>query len=285
MQAGIHQMQKKEFPPQLLEIPEPPKQLFIQGELPPPKHKLLAVVGSRKCTAYGREVVEALLGELEGFPVSIVSGLALGIDACAHKAALKNGLHTIAIPGSGLGEKVLYPRSHVQLAKQIVAAGGALLSEYGSEQEAAPWTFPKRNRIMAGLADAVLVVEAAEKSGTLITARLAVEYNRELLVVPASIFANSSKGALQFLKLGATPVTEVGDILSVLGLERKQSKEVREKKFGSHEQEIWDALHEPCSREELLQKVSIPVSQAQILLSKMELQGDIKESLGVLRRA
>ena len=284
MSFPIHQVSKKEFPSQLLEIPEVPEKLFIQGELPPPEQRLLAVVGSRKCTAYGRDVVDALLDGLRGTPISIVSGLALGIDAYAHKAALRNGLHTIAIPGSGLDESVLYPRSHLQLAKQILASGGALVSEYEETQEAAPWTFPKRNRIMAGLAHAVLVIEAAEKSGTLITARLATEYNRELMVVPASIFAASSKGALQFLKLGATPITEANDILSTLGLEKEDYESAPKKELALHEQEIWDALHEPCSRDELLARISLPTSEAQILLSKMELSGDIKESLGMLRR-
>ena len=168
----------------LLEIPEPPKQLYIEGTLPPPNTVLLAVVGSRKYSSYGREACEELIAGLAGSPISIVSGLAIGMDTIAHKAALGAGLHTIAFPGSGLDRKVLHPRSNIHLAGQIVKSGGALVSEYEPTFPAAVYTFPRRNRIMAGLVKAVLVIEAGEKSGTRITARLATEYNREVLAVP-----------------------------------------------------------------------------------------------------
>jgi DNA processing protein len=143
---------------------------------------------------------------LAGYPIGIVSGLALGIDAFAHEAALRAGLYTLAVPGSGLGDQVLYPASNRRLADRIVDGGGGLLSELSPDTRAALWTFPQRNRLMAGMCAATLLIEAGEKSGTLITARMAVDYNRELLVVPGSIFSPTSRGCHQFLKLGATPV-------------------------------------------------------------------------------
>src|SRR3989338_461665 len=126
----IRELERSEWPEQLLEIPQPPERLWVRGALPPAGHKLLAVVGSRAMTRYGQEACEKLIIGLAGYPVSIVSGLALGVDACAHKAALAAGLHTIAFPGSGLDDSVIGPRTNLGLAKEIVASGGAILSEH-----------------------------------------------------------------------------------------------------------------------------------------------------------
>src|SRR3990167_5138860 len=213
----IRQLSAEEFPPQLLEIPEPPKELWLAGTLPSPETVLLTVVGARKHTSYGREACEELISGLAGYDIAIVSGLALGIDGIAHEAAMKAGLATISVPGSGLNPRVLYPRAHLQIALRILEAGGALLSEFPPDTTPAIWTFPKRNRIMAGLAHATPLIEAQERSGTLITARLATDYNRDLMVVPGSIFSPLSKGTNQFLALGATPVTSSQDILRLLG--------------------------------------------------------------------
>jgi DNA processing protein len=185
--------------------------------------KLLAVVGSRKYTDYGKELVEYLLDGLRGHNIGIVSGLALGIDSLAHEAALRNNLYTLAIPGGGLSPTAIYPRTHVGLAEKILKSGGGLLSEYDSDFKATTWSFPQRNRIVAGISNATLVIEAGEKSGSLITARLTADYNRELLVVPGNIFSNNSKGTHQFLKLGAIPITEPSDILNVLGIDLIES--------------------------------------------------------------
>ena len=219
MNFPIKTLSATEFPPGLLEIPQPPKALNYRGTLPPSELKLLSVVGSRKFTDYGKQVVEELISDLKGYPVGIVSGLALGIDSLAHEAALKNNLYTLAIPGGGLNDSVLYPASHRPLAKRILESGGGLLSEYEPEFKATVWSFPQRNRLVAGISQATLLIEAAEKSGTLITARMATDSNRELLVVPGNIFGNNSAGVHQFLKLGATPVTKAKDILDVLGIE------------------------------------------------------------------
>lgn len=288
MRMAIEVLSNEDFPSLLREIPDPPRQLFAKGNTglcSLREQQFLCVVGSRKCTAYGRQVVEHLLEGLRGYPVVIVSGLALGIDALAHKAALEAGLKTIAIPGSGLNDNVLYPYSHLQLARQIIEADGLLLSEFESDQKAAPWTFPQRNRVMAGISHATLVIEAEEKSGTLITARLATEYNRELLVVPGSIFSTNSRGVHQFLNLGATPVTSAQDILQALHVDIVTSETaVTEHPVSSDEQKVLDLLSEPLPKDLLIEKLRMPISQANVLLSKMELEGSLQETLGLMRR-
>ncbi|MFN3188502.1 MAG: DNA-processing protein DprA [Candidatus Paceibacteria bacterium] len=266
-----------EFPPLLAEIPQPPKRLWATGTLPPKHLVLLSVVGSRKYTSYGRQVIEHLFKGLSGYPVGIVSGLALGIDALAHETALTNNIYTIAVPGSGLDEKVLYPATNRRLARKILEAGGGLLSELPPETPAAKWTFPKRNRIMAGMCEATLLIEAGEKSGTLITARMATDYNRELLVVPANIFSSNAKGVHQFLKLGATPVTDAEDILLALGIEVKDKGESSPRpSLSAIEEAVINLLHEPQERDLLIRLLGIPPAEANILLMQMEMREYIK---------
>src|SRR3989344_3312525 len=188
MSYTIRELQKGEFPPLLDEIPDPPKKLNCAGNLPYPENKILCIVGARKFTSYGKEACEELIKGLRGYPITIVSGLALGTDSIAHRAALANNLQTVAIPGSGLNPDILYPRSHLRLAEEIIENGGGLLSEFDDDFRATLWSFPQRNRIMAGISHAVFVIEAEIKSGTLITSRLATEYNRDVLTLPGSIF-------------------------------------------------------------------------------------------------
>lgn len=209
------------YPPQLREIPKPPEKLWTCGSWPAEGTKLLAVVGSRDLSDYGRKACEQLIAGLAGYPVSIVSGLALGADACAHQAALRAGLHTIAVPGSGLGDTTISPRTNAALAQDILAAGGLLLSEHPDDYLPHPYDFPSRNRIMVGLAHAVLVIEAGPTSGTLITARLTHEYNRELLCVPHQITDSHAFGANLYLRLGATLIAESSHILEALGIPMK----------------------------------------------------------------
>src|SRR3989344_1570604 len=183
----IRELERSEWPEQLLEIPQPPERLWMRGNMPAEGTKLLAVVGSRAMTRYGQEACEKLITGLAGYPVSIVSGWALGVDPCAHRAALAAGLHTIAIPGSGLDDSILYPRSNRAFAKELLGKGGGMMSEYEPKTPSHVRYFPERNRLMVGISNAVLVIEAGEKSGTLITARLASEYNRDLLCIPHRI--------------------------------------------------------------------------------------------------
>src|SRR3989338_1124111 len=268
------------------EIPEPPEQLYVEGTLPPAGHTLLAVVVSRKFSGYGKDVCLKLIEGLAGQPISIVSGLAICMDTLAHKAALAAGLHTIGMPGSGLSRKVLHPHSNRLLADEIVKRGGCLISEYDPEYPAGVYTFPQRNRLMAGLVKAVLVIEAGEKSGTRITARLATEYNRDVLVVPGSIFSPQSAGANQLLRLGATPITSSSDILTALGFQVDESgqRELDLTDLTDCQRQIVEMLSiEPLPRDEILQALETSVAEGNSALAALEIKGVITETLGEVR--
>lgn len=279
MSFSINNLDKDQWPGLLKEIPQPPQNLNYRGQLPSPDMKLLAVVGSRHYSDYGRQVVDELISGLRGYNIGIVSGLALGIDSLAHEAALKNNLYTLSIPGSGLDDEVIYPARHRPLARRILESGGGLLSEFDPTFKATTWSFPQRNRLVCGIAEATLVIEAAEQSGSLITARMATDYNRELLVVPGNIFSANSKGTHQFLKLGATPVTESKDILDILKLEIENTHD-QTKKVSPDEEKVLNLLSEPTERDTLIRHLGLPANQASILLMQMELSGLIKEQSG-----
>jgi len=283
MKDDLKLLEPSLFPPLLREIPDSPKQMYVRGALPSFDKKWLAVVGSRAMSPYGRQACECLIEGLAGYPIVIVSGLAFGVDAQAHRCALKAGLPTIAVPGSGLDWGVLYPKAHYNLAKEILASGGALMSEEEPKTRATDWTFPKRNRVMAGMCNATLVIEAREKSGSLITAKLATDYNRDLLVVPGSIFSSESKGTHQFLRLGATPVTSPEDILQALGITGGAKDALTRNDLSDEEMRVIELIASPLSRDELIRALDMPTSQANILLSTMEIKGVIVEELGVVR--
>ena len=294
MEYIVRKLNKNMLPEQLLEIPQPPDEMYIVGNLPD-THIYVSVVGSRRYTDYGQQCCRELISGLRGKPVAIVSGLAYGIDQIAHRAALDAKLPTIAIPGSGLDQSVLYPRGHTQLAEEILYNGGCLLSEFQPYEKAAPWTFPMRNRIMAGLARAVLVIEAEEKSGTLITARLATEYNRDVLAVPGSIFSASSAGCNFLLRQGATPITCANDLLQALGLleENKmfpfnqsgeKSDATTRADVSPEEQEIINLLLiQPRTRDEITTHLNRKIHEVSATISVLEIKGIIEEKLGLLR--
>lgn len=286
MEHKIKMLGQNEFPKRLREISDPPKKLYIRGVPPPEDYKYLCVVGARKYSEYGKQAVEKLIAGLRGYPVVIVSGLALGIDSIAHRAALDAGLKTIAVPGSGLDPKVLYPASHLRLAEKIVASGGCLLSEFEPMFRPTSYSFPQRNRIMAGLSDAVLVVEAELKSGTLITSKFATEYNRDVLTIPGSIFSRTSAGPHMLLRLGAIPITSFAELLEALGFDGKlglKPAAVNYDDCSPDEKKVIAFLSEPASRDELIQSLGIPTSEANVLLGMMEIKGLIMESLGEIR--
>lgn len=282
MRFDIRQLGSEEFPGLLREIPDAPKELFIRGEMPPESSTFLCVIGSRKTTTYGVEACNKLIEGLAGYDVVIVSGLALGTDANAHRAALKAGLKTIAVPGSGLGEKVLYPRTNYRLAEEILEQGGCLLSEFPEDHQARPENFPQRNRIMAGLSHATLVIEAEVRSGTLITSRLATEYNRDVLTVPGSIFSRSSAGPHMLIRLGATPITSPEELLEALHLEKQDVQLTEHLELSENERKVIALLAEPLSRDELIQHLALPAHEANVMLSAMELKGIIVERMGTI---
>jgi len=282
----IKKLTKKEFPKSLLEIPQPPEQLYIIGELPKENLIYLCVVGSRKFTSYGRESCEKIITGLKDYPIAIVSGFAIGIDTIAHKKAMEVGLKTIVFPGSGLDENVIYPRTNLHLVKEIVEKENCLISEFEPNFKATQWSFPMRNRLMAGISKAVLVIEAEEKSGTLITARLATEYNRDVLAVPGSIFSYSSKGTNRLIHQGATLVSCAEDVLEALGFEIKKDKKKQAKLFedlSPEEKKVVKLLHEPISRDNLIREMKMSTSNANAILSIMEIKELIKEEMGEIR--
>lgn len=272
----------EDLPPQLAEIPEPPAYLYIRGTLPPAGTKYVTIVGSRRMSQYGKDVVDHLVAGLADYPVAIVSGLALGIDGAAHRAALKYGLPTLAFPGSGLNDSALYPSSHKPLAHEILRAGGALLSEFPENEKGHLHFFPQRNRIMVGFSHAVVVVEAGMQSGTLITARLTSDYGRELLCVPHSVFSEGGAGGHIFMKIGAAPCRSASDILEALGI--VEEKNLQTISLTSEEQEVLAILAEPMSRDELIRELNIGTGEANVLLAQMELRGLLAESLGNIRK-
>lgn len=274
-----------DFPPVLREIPQPPEFLYLEGELPDPEEFVyLAVVGSRRYSNYGREACESLIAGLAGHPICICSGLALGIDSIAHRTALDVGLPTVAIPGSGLDRSVIYPATNRTLADDIVRAGGALLSEHEPDHKAFPFDFPSRNRIMAGLTHATLVIEAADKSGTLITARLALDYNRDVLVVPGSIFSPVSEGCNRLIRFGATPVTSSNDILDALDLMPGEQKTLPLDDLPDIERRAIEILSAPMSRDDFYSELDLSASDGAILVATLEIKGFIAESAGELHR-
>lgn len=210
------------YPPLLQHIHLPPVGLYVRGKLPGRYDRSLAVVGSRKASSYGQQVVDQIVGELAAQGWLIVSGGALGADAFAHRAALRAGGTTIAIIGSGLLEP--YPASHKTLFEEIVAAGGAVVSPFPLTLQALPGNFPARNRIIAGMTRGCCVIQAAEKSGALITAFAALAQGREVGAVPGSIFDPLSAGCLRLLRDGAAPIRSASDVYRMLGMHVQEAE-------------------------------------------------------------
>ncbi|KKP88054.1 MAG: hypothetical protein UR93_C0023G0008 [Berkelbacteria bacterium GW2011_GWA2_35_9] len=266
----------KNYPLLLKEIPDYPPIIYYLGEI----DNLLvniAVVGSRKYSAYGRMATEKIASDLVGAGVNIVSGLALGIDAIAHNEAVKRNRPTWAVLGCGVDN--IYPSSHMQLAKKIIASKGAIISEFPPGTPSFSYNFPIRNRIIAGLSIATLITEGMAKSGSLITARCALDYNREVLTIPHSIFSAGGEGPHNLIKLGARLIISADDILSELNIEKKtkQQKAKVELCETPLEQDIVKALkNENCHINELLKKVKCDLSTLSSTLTMLEIKGMIK---------
>jgi DNA processing protein len=207
------------YPALLAQIPDPPSRLWVRGDAPLGllDRPAVAIVGARACSGYGRSVARLLAAEAAAAGAVVVSGMARGIDGEAHRGALAAGGSTVAVLGCGVDRD--YPAAHTELARSIVDTGGLVVSEYEPGVEPAPWRFPARNRIIAGLTRATVVVEARERSGALITADFALEDGREVLAVPGEITSSLSAGTNALLRVGATPATGVADLLEVLGLD------------------------------------------------------------------
>jgi DNA processing protein len=214
-QIDILSLREERYPQQLRTIADPPPILYVKGTLLPSDAFSIAVIGTRRCTRYGERQTERLTSALAQNGFTIISGLALGIDGIAHRSALDSGGRTIAVLGSGLHR--IYPSEHEPLAEKIIDSGGCVLSEYPPLHPSAKWTFPQRNRIVSGLSLGVLVIEAPQRSGAMISARLAGEQGRDIFAVPGSIESPASGGCNQLIRDGAYLTESADDILNVLG--------------------------------------------------------------------
>ncbi len=260
------------FPPLLRAIHDPPPGLFLRGRGEPEllRHVAVAVVGARACSGYGSSVAHGLARELAAAGLVVVSGLARGIDAAAHRGALAADGVTVAVLGCGIDRD--YPAAHAELAGRI-AAGGLLVSEYAPGVEPAPWRFPARNRLIAGLCAATVVVEARERSGALITADLALEEGRDVFAVPGEITSSLSAGTNGLLKLGAAPLTGAADVLAALGLEPTPTRGEAPPLLGLL----------PATADELVRRTGLGADEIARALVELELAGLVAASDGLYR--
>ena len=201
----------KEYPTRLLRIYDPPKQLYVLGDSDILNDFGIAIVGSRNCTEYGRNVAKSIAYNLSKYGINIISGMAKGIDGIAHMGCIMGEGKTIAVLGSGFNH--IYPKENIELFKKIIKSGGAVISEYEPETMPDRKNFPKRNRIVSGMSSGVVIVEAAERSGSLITAELALNEGKDVFAVPGNITSNASRGTNELIKDGAKIVTNIFDIL------------------------------------------------------------------------
>uniref|UniRef100_A0A7C1JD89 DNA-protecting protein DprA n=1 Tax=Caldilinea aerophila TaxID=133453 RepID=A0A7C1JD89_9CHLR len=266
------------YPEPLRTIESSPPVLYVRGRLVSQDEWAVAIVGTRHASAYGREVARVLSGELARAGVTVISGLALGIDTVAHRAALDAGGRTIAVLGSGVDQ--IYPPQNRGLA-QAIAGQGALVSEYAVGVRPDASNFPPRNRIISGLSRGVIIVEAGERSGALITARFAAEQGRELFAVPGNILSPGSVGCNLLIQQGATPLLSVDDVLEQLNLSRVVERHaLRESMPGDPGEAalLQHLSHEPIHIDELVRKTGLNTSQVSSLLALMELKGMVHQS-------
>jgi DNA processing protein len=266
------------YPPLLKEIFDPPAVLYVRGVLPNPDRRHLAVVGSRKATMYGKRVTEDIIGETARAGTVIVSGLAYGIDAAAHDTTVSVGGCTIAVLGSGVDQESIYPSQHRALASKILASDGALISEFPLGTPPLKQHFPIRNRIIAGMCHGTLVIEAAIKSGSLITARAAVDSNRDVYAVPGSIHSPLSEGPNELIKTGATPVTCAQDLF---GIEPVPEPGPAYEPASNDETLIYNNIPLiPVHLDEIIRSTGLPTHKVLSTLTYMEMKDGIKHQGG-----
>lgn len=264
------------YPKLLKEIPDAPFGLFVRGTLPDDT-TALAIVGTRRPTPYGTVVTRLLTAELVRAGLLTVSGLALGIDGLVHDTTLKEGGRTIAVLASGLDE--IYPRAHTRLASAIVAHGGALISEFPLGTPALKHHFPIRNRIIAGLTRGVLVTEAPERSGALLTAKLGLEYNREVMSVPGPITSETSFGTNSLLRLGAIPVLRAQDVLDVFHLQENVQPTIPLGDLSEDERSILSCMtHTPTTVDQIFQMSRLEASVTNAALIRLQMKGWITQT-------
>lgn len=269
------------YPRRLKEIEQPPPVLYLRGELAPEDECAVAIVGTRRITVYGRQVTEELAGYLARNGVTVVSGLARGIDGVAHDAALRAGGRSLAVLGCGVD--IIYPPEHRKLAEGILA-NGALISDYAPGTPPESVNFPPRNRIISGLCPATVVVEAGETSGALITAKFAADQGREVFAVPGGIHAPQSAGANRLISDGARPLLRMEDLLETLHMEQVQEHLAARRTLPMDETEskVYGALgSEPVHIDEICRQSGLPIERVSATLTIMELKGMIRQVGGM----
>ena len=268
-------LRRRELPPLLRAIHDPPARLYVRGNGDPAMlaQPAVAIVGARACSPYGAQVARMLGRELAAVGVVVVSGLARGIDGEAHRGALETNGHTVAVLGCGIDRD--YPAAHADALAQSIGERSLIVSEYEPGVEPAPWRFPARNRIIAGLCAATIVVEARERSGALITADFALEEGREVFAVPGEITSALSAGANALLRLGATPLTAAADVLESLGIEPACGR-------WHAGNPLLDLL--PATADELVRKTGLAVGEVIAALAELDVAGLVAEGDGIYRR-
>lgn len=272
------------LPGLLPHIYKKPPLLYVRGTIPllPPEGKYITIIGPRKPSSYAYNICTHIIASLKGLPVCIVSGLAYGIDAHAHSEAIKNNIPCIAFPGSGIDDAILYPRSNIRLAHTILERGGALLCEWEPSLRAAPWTFIARNRLMAGISHSTIIIEAGEKSGTLITARFALTEGRDVFVVPADITRTEARGSNTLIQQGAHPITCIDDIPLLLGFTQEKEK-TNDPSLSLEAITIIKLLSDPHTISEIHSLTNIPISTLIPIIQELELDGKIIRKGSLLR--
>jgi DNA processing protein len=268
------------FPPLLRAIHDPPPGLFVRGEeeIALLARPAVAIVGARACSAYGRQVARSLARDLAAAGLVVVSGLARGIDSEAHRGALESARTTVAVLGCGIDRD--YPAANRELARQVTATG-LVVSEYAPGVEPAPWRFPARNRIVAGLCAATVVVEARERSGALITADFALEEGREVFAVPGEITSALSAGSNALLRLGATPLTCSEDVLESFGL---AAPDRRDPQLGTTAAAVLERVREGAAgADELARATGLGAGELAATLTELELAGAVAQEEGIYR--
>jgi DNA processing protein len=273
--------QDESYPKRLNEIDQPPPVLYTQGNINPDDEWSVAIVGTRRVTAYGRQVAEDIAGSLARNGLTIISGLARGVDSIAHQAALDAGGRTIAVLGSGLDR--IYPPENRQLAEQI-KANGAIISEFSPNTPPEASNFPQRNRLISGLSLAVLVIEAGIKSGALITAAFAADQGREVFAVPGNITSPGSRGTNRLIQNGAHPLLSAEQVLEILELSMVAEHRSARVALPSDavEAQLFETLgEEPLHIDEITNRTEIPVEKVTATLALMELKGMVRQVGGM----
>ncbi len=279
-QEGIHAITQDddEYPELLKQVYDPPFCLFVRGELSNDTYNL-AVVGTRKYTQYGKQMTQELVAPLAEQGITIVSGLALGIDSIAHETTLSSGGKTIAVLGSGINDRHIYPAAHRDLAKRIVASGGAVISEYPPGALPNKYTFPLRNRIIAGMSLGTLVIEAKKKSGALITSTYALDHDREIFTIPHNLTSETGEGPNNLIKSGAKIVMTYEDIIDALNLQDIAQYVTNKDILPDSPQEAKLLEHltrEPVHVDDLIKQSLMSSPEVNATLTMMEMKGKVK---------